>query len=91
MLLPQTSPRDDPATLWALQKNLLSIAKATLGVRDTSKKIYQSVFTDDGPHIRDTPELDGAFAELSRNGECYWPTVIYEMAHETVHPSQPCT
>ena len=35
------------------------------------------------------PNLDGAFAELSRNSECYWPTVIFEMAHETVHLLNP--
>ena len=35
------------------------------------------------------PNLDGAFAELSRAGECYWPTIVYEMAHETVHLLNP--
>ena len=89
MQLPQTSPRHDPVALWALQQNLLSIAEAALGARDTSKKIYQPGFTDDVPHVRNTPELDGAFAELSRNSECYWPTAIYEMAHETVHLLNP--
>ena len=89
MQLPQTSPRNDPVALWALQQNLLSIAEAALGARDTSKKIYQPGFTDHGPHIRNTPELDGAFAELSRNSECYWPTAIHEMAHETVHLLNP--
>ena len=33
--------------------------------------------------------LDGAFAELSRASECYWPTVVFEMAHETVHLLNP--
>ena len=89
MQLPQTSPRNDPVTLWALQQNLLSIAEAALGARDTSKKICQPGFTDDGPYIRNTPELDGAFAELSRNSEYYWPTAVYEMAHETVHLLNP--
>ena len=89
MQLPQTSPRNDPVALWAFQQNLLSIAEADLGARDASKKIYQPGFTDDGPHICNTPELDGAFAELSRNSECYWPTAIYEMAHETVHLLNP--
>ena len=89
MQLPQTSPRNDPVALWELQHNLLSIAEAVLGARDTSKKIYQPGFTDDGPHIRNTPELDGAFAELSRNSECYWPTATHEMAHETVHLLNP--
>ena len=89
MQLPQTSPRNDPVALWALQQNLLSIAEAALGARDTSKKIYRPGFTDDGPYIRNTPELDGAFAELSRHSESYWPTAVYEMAHETVHLLNP--
>ena len=89
MQLPHTSPRNDPVALWALQQSLLSIAEAALGARDTSKKIYQPGFADDGPHVRNTPELDGAFAELSRNSECYWHTAIYEMAHETVHLLDP--
>ena len=41
----------------------LSIAEAALGARDTTTKMYQPSFTYDGPHIRNTPELDGAFAE----------------------------
>ena len=89
MQLPQTSPRNDPVALWALQQQLLSLAEAALGPRDASKKIYQPVFADDGPHIRNTPELDGAFAELSRNSECNWPTAINELAHETVHLLDP--
>ena len=89
MQLPQTSPKDDPVALWALQLDLLAIAEAALGARDTSKKIYQPKFADDGPHMRNTPELDGAFAELSRNSQYYWPTAINEMAHETVHLLDP--
>lgn len=89
MQLPQTSPRSDPVALWALQQQLLSLAEAALGARDTSKKIFQPDFADDGPHIRNTPGLDDAFAELSRNSELYWPTTINEMAHETVHLLDP--
>ncbi len=33
--------------------------------------------------------MDAAWAELSRNGERYWPTVVFEMAHETVHLLNP--
>ena len=39
--------------------------------------------------MRHTPNRDGAFVELSQNGEQYWPTVVYEMAHETVHLLNP--
>ncbi len=89
MQLPQTSPKSDSVALWALQQQLLSLAEAALGARDTSKKIFQPAFADDGPHIRNTPALDGAFAELSRKSECYWPTAVNEMAHETVHLLDP--
>ena len=87
--LPKTNPVDDPEALWSLQVELLALAESILGRRDLSKKIYQPQFSDDGPCIRNTPNLDGAFAELSRNGECYWPTVVFEMAHETVHLLNP--
>ena len=83
------SPRQDPAALWSVQRQLLRLAEDALGPRDTSKTIYQPVFTDDGPFIRNTPNLDGAFAELSRNAESHWPTAIYELAHETVHLLNP--
>ncbi len=89
MRIPQTTPRDDPSALWALQMELLSMAESVLGPRDASKKIWQPQFANDGPRIRNTPNLDGAFAELSRAGECYWPTIVYEMAHETVHLLNP--
>ena len=87
--LPETMPRDTPEALWALQLELLSMAESTLGHRDITKKIYSPQFSDEGPCIRNTPNLDGAFAELSRAGECYWPTVVFEMAHETVHLLNP--
>ena len=79
MKLPQTNPRDDPSALWALQMELMSIAESVLGRRDLSKKVYQPQFTDYGPQLRNTRNSAGAFVELSRNGECYWPTVVFEM------------
>ena len=89
MQLPETHPQDDRNALWALQMALLSMAESVLGPRDTSKKIYQPQFSDTGPLLRNTPSLDGAFVELSRAGERYWPTVVFEMAHETVHLLNP--
>ncbi len=89
MPLPATQPVDDPAGLWALQLELLAMAESLLGPREASKKIYQPRFTDEGPQLRNTPDLDRAYAELSRNGQCYWPTVVFEMSHETVHLLNP--
>ena len=56
---------------------------------DLSKKIYQPKFSDEGPCLRNTPNLDGAFAELSRAAECSWPEVVFEIAHETIHLLNP--
>lgn len=90
LTLPATpSPREDPSGLWSMQVHLLKLAEEILGPRDTSKRIYQPAFDDDVPHICNTPNLDGAFAELSRNAEGYWPTTVYELAHETVHLLNP--
>ena len=82
-------PREDPSALWSVQLQLLGLAEHILGQRDTSKTLCQPVFADNGPFIRNTPNLDGAFAELSRNAEIYWPTVVNELAHETVHLLNP--
>ena len=68
---------------------LLSIAESVLGRRDLSKKVYQPQFNDDVPHLRNTPNEDGAFVELSRSAECDWPEAVFEMAHETVHLLNP--
>ena len=87
--LPDTDPKDSPESLWSLQLVLLSNAEVVLGPRDPSKKICQPVFVDDGPRTRHTPNRDGVYIELSRNGERYWPTVMFEMAHETVHLLNP--
>lgn len=89
MGLPDTLPLIDPKGLWCLQLELMAHAEILLGTRDPSKRIYRPQFTDDGPRIRNTPTLDGAYAELSPNGRFYWPTVVFELAHETVHLLDP--
>ncbi len=89
MQLPTSIPEHDYPGLWALQQELLTLAEKLLGERDRTKTIYQPVFHDNGPHLRNTPTLDGAFAELSPTSKIYWPTVVYEMAHETIHLLNP--
>lgn len=84
-----SSPVEDPSALWSLQLQLLGLAEDVLGPRDSCKIMYQPVFADYGPHIRNTPNLDGASAELSRNAEGYWPRTLHELAHETVHLLNP--
>jgi hypothetical protein len=84
-------PENDAPALWALQNRLLAEAERLLGGRDLSKQIYQPAFATDGkgPRVINTPNLDGAFAMLSANAAGYWPTTVYELAHETVHLLNP--
>ncbi len=89
MQLPTTVPETDPSGLWALQGQLITLAEQLVGQRDRTKTIYQPSFHDDGPRLRNTPTLDGAFVELGRGSKVYWPTVVYEMAHETIHLLNP--
>ena len=89
MRFPATNPVDDPPALWALQLKLLDTAESLLGPRDQSRKVYQPQFTDHGPNLRNTPNLNGAFVELSRTAETDWAEAVFEMAHETVHLLNP--
>jgi hypothetical protein len=86
---PTLLPKDDPITLWSLQQQLLAAAESRFGLRDTNKQICQPTFRDDGPILINTPNLDGAFAALSTNAAGYWPTTVFELAHETVHLLNP--
>ncbi len=89
MRFPNNKPKEDPGALWSLQASLLAFAEDQLGPRDSTKKIYQPQFTDQGPMLRNTPKLDGAYAELSRGAENFWSTALFELAHETVHLLDP--
>ncbi|MBD2254047.1 hypothetical protein [Nostoc parmelioides] len=88
-MLPNTRPVDDPVSLWNMQQYLLTEAEQLLGSRDPTKIIYRPTFHPNGPFLRNTPNLDGAFAQMSFNARDYWPTVVYELAHETVHLLNP--
>jgi hypothetical protein len=89
MRLPISVPKDDPSSLWMLQQELIALAETLLGERDRTKVIYQPSFHEEGPHLRNTPDLSGAFVELGPGSKVYWPTAVYEMAHETVHLLNP--
>jgi len=89
MQFPVARPDAEPSFLWWLQNDLLSVAESNLGLRDQSKKIYQPAFDIHGPRLINTPTFDGAFAQLSPNAAGYWPTAVYELAHETVHLLNP--
>lgn len=89
MQFPAVNPVDDPVALWALQLELLGQAETLLGPRDQSKRVCQPQFTDCGPNLRNTPNRDGAFVELSRAAGTNWAETVFEMAHETVHLLNP--
>lgn len=84
-----SSPIDDPPSVWKLQLELLAIAEALFGPRDSSYQLYQPQFYENGPNVRFSLDRKGVWAELSYNGRFYWPTVLYELAHETVHLLNP--
>lgn len=87
--LPLTPPVQSIADLWSAQLLLLKKAEDLLGARDVSKKISPPKFGENGPYIRNTSDLNGAFTVLSSNAKGYWPTAIFELAHETVHLLNP--
>ncbi len=89
MIFPTKQPKEADCALWTLQLELLAKAEEQLGPRDPTKKIYQPQFTDNGPMLRNTPGLDGAYTELSHAAENFWATAVFEMAHETVHLLNP--
>ena len=86
---PNRRPDQSPSELWALQNELLRLAELELGPRASTKKVYQPTFSQCGPILINTPNFDGSFAELGQNAAGYWPTAVYELAHETVHLLDP--
>lgn len=89
MQFPSSRPDAEPSALWRLQTDLLTLAESNLGRRDKTKKIYLPAFDPAGPRLINTPTLDGAYAQLSANAAGFWPTAVYELAHETVHLLNP--
>jgi hypothetical protein len=53
----------------ASSKRVLAEAERLFGSSDQRKIIYQPSWDVDGPHVRYTPNKDGAFAELSFNAK----------------------
>ena len=71
------------------QLRLLEYAEQALGPRDTSWEIKAPRFYADGPRIELMEEQKFARAWLSLNAQGYFPTLIRELAHETVHLLNP--
>jgi hypothetical protein len=81
-------PKDDAPKVWALQNTFLKTAEDLLGPRDPRFIICQPRFWAGGPHILHL-ESPNVVAELSMSASGYWPTLYYELGHETVHLLNP--
>jgi len=75
--------------IWRLQKDLLSHLEAATGDRDITYTICQPRFSDGVPHICVWPDTKEVVAYLSRSAERYWPSLVFELAHESVHLLNP--
>jgi hypothetical protein len=89
MNFPAGLPKDNCPAVWTIQNELLLEVEQLLGKRDQAKTIGPPTFEADGPRIRNSLNLDRAWAELSSAASGYWPTLIYELAHESVHLLNP--
>ena len=88
-IYPNDRPDQCPDVMWDLQLKLDACAQQLFDKRNPNKALLRPDFVIDGPHVRNTLKLDGGFAELSLNAAGYWPTAIYELAHETIHLLDP--
>jgi hypothetical protein len=88
-IYPSERPDRSPQAMWELQEKLDICAQNLLGPRNVLKQLLPPTFLEGGPNVRNTFALDGGFAELSLNAAGYWPSAIYELAHETIHLLDP--
>lgn len=84
---PNTRPDESPLKMVELQEKLDRCAQQLFGSR--KKNLFPPTFVQGGPNVRNTPDLTGGNAELSLNAAGYWPTAIFELAHETIHLLDP--
>jgi hypothetical protein len=82
-----------PTNLQKLQDALIKVAERHFGKRDLSFTVKLPVYGD-GPRIRLSYLEKWAYAELSLYAARYWPTAVFELAHEVIHllnPVDGCT
>lgn len=76
--------------LYDLHIFLLDEAESLLGERDKNFFILPPSFSEDaGPNIRFSEDRKLVFTELHKCAQSYWPSAVYQMAHETVHLLDP--
>lgn len=98
MRFPWIQPRNPDALAFLLNLQIELIAKAEerFGKRDASKIITRPIFSESlNPYIMNTRvmrgahELYGAHAVLTQHAAEDWRSLVYELAHETVHLLDP--
>jgi len=89
MTIKRLHPEQDPERLLFLQLTLIDVAERLLGERDRSFELRPPVFVENGPFIRVWNNPRAARSELSNNAKVFWPTAVFELAHETVHLMNP--
>jgi hypothetical protein len=81
-------PADDMSALYALRDHLLEMVQTEMGARNTDYWIGPTIFEADGPRIY-FPESMTVGIQLSEGARAYWPTAVFETAHEVVHMLNP--
>lgn len=84
---PGTKPAQSPLQMAELQEKLDLCAQQFFGPR--KKQLFSPEFVEGGPNVRNTRDETGGYAELSLNAAIYWPSAIYELAHEIIHLLDP--
>jgi hypothetical protein len=82
-------PDQFPERVHFLQTTLLSIAEEHFGTRDGMFTISDPVFGETWSQIRFARAGKTAWVRLSTNAAGYWPTAVFELAHECVHLLNP--
>jgi hypothetical protein len=81
-------PAESLADAYELRDEMLALIEAELGPRDASYALAPFEFRPDGPYIEFPASLTAGIV-LSPGAARYWPTFIYETAHELVHLLNP--
>ncbi len=83
------APEDDPQAMWQVQLELLTLAEDIFGPRNPKFQLRAPQFRETGPTIRFSVDRKSVATELSDYGRQHWPTIVFEMSHETVHLIDP--
>jgi hypothetical protein len=86
---PVKVPKESQKDVEVLQNFLMTEAEKLMGNRSKSKITGQTQFAQNGPYIMNSFDRTKAWAVISNNAAGYWPTALYELAHETVHLLDP--